>query len=177
MPSWHVKNFTFCVGSKHKLETCMASWCKSSGYLGTLQWTIDIILVYNGSVFIAFWVYKWTLYMRLTRGLCTVYILSPGYPWDIVLSMLNFQFFMGPVLILQVHARKFCGQVTCLLMFIMLKSLFAFGAEVKDVWSYHFIFTVLISKYFPECSIDNATSCCMMHVDMLEKLKNKFQRT
>ena len=67
---------------------------------------------------------------------------------------------MGHVFILQVHARKFCGQFTFLLMFIMLKSLFQFGVEVKDVWSYNFIFTV-ISQYFPECPLDNATSCYM----------------
>jgi hypothetical protein len=161
MPSWHVWNFTSFIDSTYKLEACMASWWISSGCLETPQWTIDIILVCNGSVFIAFWVYKWTLYMRLTRGLCTVYVLSPGYPWDIVLSVLNFQFFMGPVFILQVHARKFCGQVTCLLMFIIRKSYFHLVHRLKDVWSYNFIFTVLISKYFPECSIDNATSCYM----------------
>jgi len=68
---------------------------------------------------------------------------------------------MGPVFVLQVHARKFCGQFTFLLMFIMLKSLYTFGSEVKEVWSYNLIFTVLISKYFPECPIDNATSCYM----------------
>jgi hypothetical protein len=43
----------------------------------------------------------------------------------------------------------------------MLKSLFPFGGEVNEVWSYNFIFTVLVSKYFPECPIDNATSCYM----------------
>ena len=41
--------------------------------------------------------------------------------------------FMGPVFVLQVHARKFCGQFTFLLMFIMLKSLYTFGSEVKEV--------------------------------------------
>jgi hypothetical protein len=117
--------------------------------------------VYNGSVLITFRVYKWALYVRLIRGLCTVYILSPGYPWDIGLSVLNFLFFMGPLFILQLHARKFCGQFTFLLMLIMLKSLFLFGGEVKNVWSYNFIFTVLVSKYFPEYPIDNATSCYM----------------
>ena len=98
-------------------------------------------------------VYKWTIYLRLTRGLCTVYILSPGYPWDIVLSMLNFWIFMGPVFNLQVHARKFCGQFTCLLIFIMLKSLLTFGAEVEDVWSYNFIFTYLLT-----CSMEQSPS-------------------
>ena len=46
-------------------------------------------------------------------------------------------------------------------MFIMLKSLFSFVAEINEVWSYNFIFTVLISKYFHECPIDNATSYYM----------------
>jgi hypothetical protein len=89
------KNLTFLLMVHTKLEACTAYCCISSGYLETLQWTVDIRLVYNGSVFIAFSVYKWTLYMRLTKGLCTVYILSQGYPWDIWLSMQNFWSFIS----------------------------------------------------------------------------------
>ena len=163
MPSWHVKTLRFVLAVNTNLRLV---WHLDANLQGILEH-------YSGQLTL----YLCVMGLYLLPSEC----ISGHFTWDwlgvCVLSMLNFQFFIGPVLILQVHARKFCGQVTCLLMFIMLKSLFPFGAEVKDVWSYNFIFTVLISKYFPECSIDNATSYCMMHVDMLEKLKNKFQRT
>lgn len=39
--------------------------------------------------------------------------------------------------------------------------LISIWSDINDMWSYNIIFTVLISKYFPECPIDNATSCYM----------------
>ena len=54
------------------------------------QFILDLCIM--GLYLLTSRVYKWTIYMRLTSGLCTVYILSPGYPWDIVLSMWTFEF-------------------------------------------------------------------------------------
>ena len=75
-----------------------------------------------------------------------VYVLSTFCHQGILetLDCLGWTFiFMGPVFVLQVHARKFCAQFIFLLMFITLKSVYPFGAEVKEVWSYNFIWCVV----------------------------------